>query len=308
MTLLAAWQTLLARYTGQEDIVVGAPIAGRTHQDLEGLIGFFVNTLVLRTDLSGAPSFRDLLGRVRNVTLEAYAHQDLPFEKLVEILQPERNLNYSPLFQVFFNMLPPEHRPIPAFAEILAESFFPDEEDAKFDITLYVDPNQTSIELHLVYNTALFEADRMQELLRQFVGLIEQIVQSPDASIGAYSLLTARARQLLPDPTEVLTEPNFLPVTNELLAWAEKAPGQKAVTQKESFWTYKDLSVSAQRLACSMLAQGVQPGDVVAVTGPRCFGMICSMVSVFMSGGVLLTIDRNLPVKRQRLMLETARA
>lgn len=308
MTLLAAWQTLLARYTGQDDIVVGAPIAGRAHHELEGLIGFFVNTLVLRTDLSGAPSFRELLGRVRNVTLGAYAHQDLPFEKLVEILQPERNLSYSPLFQVLFNMLPLGHRHIPAFAEILVEPFFPDEEDAKFDLTLYVDPNETSIELQLVYNTALFDANRMQELLCQFECLIEQIVQSPDTAIGEYSLLTARARQLLPDPTEILAEPSFPPVTSELLAWAERLPEQKAVTQQGNFWTYKELSASAQRLARSIIAHGVKPGDVVAVTGPRCFGMISSLVGAFMSGGVLLTIDRNLPVKRQRLMLETARA
>jgi len=308
MTLLAAWQTLLARYTGQDDVVVGAPTAGRTHRELEGLIGFFVNTLVLRTDLSGAPSFRELLGRVRNVTLEAYAHQDLPFEKVVEVLQPERNLSYSPLFQVLFNMLPLGHRHIPAFAEILTEPFFPDEEDAKFDLTLYVDPNETNIELQLVYNTALFDANRMQELLCQFDCLLEQIVQSPDTSIGEYSLLTARARQLLPDPTEILAEPSFPPVTSEFLAWAEKVPRQEAITQTGSFLTYKTLAASAQRLARSIIVQGVHPGDVVAVTGPRCFGMIISMVGALMSGGVLLTIDRNLPVKRQRLMLETARA
>ena len=171
MTLLAAFQTLLHRYTGQDDIIVGSPIAGRTRAEIEGLIGFFVNTLVLRTDLSGNPTFRELLGRVREVALGAYAHQDLPFEKLVEELQPERSLSHTPLFQVFFNMLNLQDNRIelPGLAvEVLSSP----EVESKFDLTLYVREQHESIQFDLVYNADLFGRARMVEMLAQLNHLL----------------------------------------------------------------------------------------------------------------------------------------
>ena len=307
MTLLAAFQTLLARYAGQEDIVVGAPITGRTRQEVEGLVGFFVNTLVLRTDLSGTPTFRELLGRVRAVTLAAYEHQELPFEKLVEELQPERSLSSSPLFQVLFNMVNVETA-TPALAGATTEPFVSAQPEAKFDLTVYVREDNQCLSFEIIYNTALFRQSSMVCLLQQYYHLLEQMVSDPNQSIWAYSLVTPESRSLLPDASMELAESIFLPVTSEFLAWAEKLPTHEAITQEGNFWTYKELSASAQRLARRIVAHGIQPGDTVAVIGPRCFGMIVSMMGTFMSGGVLLAVDRHLPVNRQRLMLETAQA
>jgi non-ribosomal peptide synthetase component F len=181
MTLLAAFQTLLARYTGQDDIVVGSPIAGRTRQEVEGLLGFFVNTLVLRTDLAGTPTFRELVGRVCEVTLGAYAHQELPFEMLVEKLQPERSLSYSPLFQIFFNMVDEDTAKL-ELAGATAAPFISSQSEAKFDVTLYVREGRQHVSPDLVYNTELFRPSSVICLLRQYRSLLEQLVRAPDVN------------------------------------------------------------------------------------------------------------------------------
>ena len=305
MTLLAAFQALLYRYTGQEDLVVGSPIANRNRAEIEGLIGFFVNTLVLRTDLSGSPSFQELLRRVRSTCLEAYAHQDLPFEKLVEELQPERNLNRTPLFQVMLNLLNLSDDSL-ELAGLEVEHIRRTEVVPKFDMDLYVTPNEEGVRLNLVFDTDLFDPARMDEMLEQFKHLVEQIVEAPQQSIRYYSLVTERSREFLPDPTEVLPQPHMAPVTSEFLSWVKQSPQQKAVVQGSRSWSYEELSASAHSLAHALAVHGIKHGDVAAVAGPRSFGLIASVVSVFLSGGVLLTIDRNQPSHRQRLMMSEA--
>ena len=185
MTLLAAFQILLHRYTGQDDILVGSPIAGRTRTELEGLIGFFVNTLVLRTDLSGNPTFRELLGRVREVALGAYAHQDLPFEKLVEELQPERSLSHSPLFQVMF-ILQNAPRQTLALPGLTLRRLEVDSGTAKFDLTLSMTESADGLRAVWEYNTDLFEAATHRRLQGHFQTLLEGIVTDPRAApVGA---------------------------------------------------------------------------------------------------------------------------
>ena len=185
MTLLAAFKVLLCRYTGQEDIVVGTPIAGRNRAEIEPLIGFFINTLVLRTDLSGDPRFRELLRRVREVALGAYDHQELPFEKLVEELQPQRDLSRTPLFQVFFNMLnlgsPESHRP-----ELNGRTAEPLllERDSKFDLTFYARETNQEIHLTLVYNAGLFDTATISGMLGCFQNLLDEIVTKPEQHIA----------------------------------------------------------------------------------------------------------------------------
>jgi Condensation domain len=186
MTLLAAFKVLLCRYTGQEDIVVGTPIAGRNRAQIEPLIGFFINTLVLRTDLSGDPSFRELLRRVREVALGAYDHQDLPFEKLVEELEPERDLSRTPLFQVFFNMLNLEswQSYSPELCGLTAEPLLLLEPDSKFDLTFYARETNEEIHLTLVYNAGLFGAATITGMLGCFQNLLDEIVTKPQQHIA----------------------------------------------------------------------------------------------------------------------------
>lgn len=306
MLLCAAFQILLSRHTGQEDIVVGVPIANRARPEIEGLISFFVNTLVLRTNLSGNPTFRELLQRVREVCLGAYTHQDLPFEKLVEELQPQRDLSRNPLFEVMLNF----SDPLPAvnLPGLTCEVRELHQPTAKFPLTLYVTERGGTLELKLVYQRALFSAERMICFLQQFQYLLEQIVAAPEKLIRFYSLVTPDSRRLLPDPSIALPEPQYELVTTLFASWANRLPEQPALRHGNRILTYRELADRANTLARTLLARGLERGDVVTVCGQRGFGLIASMLAVFLSGGVLLPIDRSLPPNRKWLLLREARA
>ena len=307
MSILAAFNTLLHRHTGQEDIIVGTPVAGRARSETQNVIGLFLNTVALRTDVSGNPTFEELLKRVRRVTVDALTYQDLPFEKLVMELQPERSLSRTPLFQVLLNMFMMAE-PERYVSGVKMENLKKQEAESKYDLTLYVQAEKQDLLLDLVFNTDLFHAARMEEMLEQFKFLLEQIAETPGRPIRSYSLVTKSSRQFLPDPTVALPEPYFAPVASELLSWVKKTPTQHAVVQADRAWSYDELSRSAQALAGTLMAHGLKRAEVVAVTGPRSFGLIGSILGVVMSGGVVLMIDRNLPANRQRLMLSEARA
>ena len=204
MVLLAGLGLLLHRWSGQEDVLIGTPIAGRVRPELESLIGLFLNTLVLRVDLSGQPARRELLARARETALGAYARQEVPFEKLLEELRPERDLSRTPLFQVFLNLLnfPEINARLPG--GLLFELIEDEQFDSKFDLTLYAQEVPDGLDLVLVYNADLFERARMEEMQRQLRGVLEQLAAAPDAPIDTVSLLTAEAAALLPDPTAPL--------------------------------------------------------------------------------------------------------
>ena len=307
MTLLAAWQVLLCRYSGQEDVVVGSPMAGRGQQETENLIGFFVNTLVLRTDLSGNPTFRELLTRVREVTLGAYAHQDLPFERLVEELQPERNLDRNPLFDVLINFVstPPANLELAGLSTSLLQLTEP---ESKFSLMLYAQESGEQLRLRLVYRRALFSQERMNCLLEQFQYLLEQIVAAPEKPIRAYSLVTPESRALLPDPTALLEEPRHEPVTSLFFQWAERSPEHIAVRQGTRTWTYDRLAENTRALARTLVRKGLQPGDIVAVEGSKSFGVVVGMLGVWASRGVLMPVDPSLPGPRKLNMLRESGA
>ena len=311
MTLLAAFKVLLFRYTGQEDIVVGTPIAGRNRAEIRPLIGFFINTVALRTDLSGDPSFRELLERVRQVTLGAYEHQDVPFERLVEELQPERDLSRTPLFQVFFNMLNLETAESrrPELYGLTAEHLsFLEQQDSKFDLTFYARESNEGIHVTLVYNSDLFCQDRMVETQEQFKHLLFQITEDPNKKIAQLSLVTPASRSVLPDPSRVLPEPPQESVTGLFSSWASRTPHQPAVSHGKHTWSYEELAQQAYIVARVLGAYGLKRGEVVAVYGPRSYGLICSVIGVLLSGGTLLPIDPYLPDQRKQLMLRQAGA
>ncbi|MBP5972479.1 amino acid adenylation domain-containing protein [Brasilonema sp. CT11] len=308
MTLLAAFQTLLWRYSGQDDICIGTPIANRNRAETEGLIGFFVNSLVLHTYLGDNHSFRQLLAQVREVCVCAYAHQDLPFEMLVEALQPERNLSYHPIFQVWFNLLNLGENQLELSGLSVESISIPTAEASKFDLSLYITEREQGIKLELVYNTDLFSSERILEMLQQFHHLLSQIVAAPDSAIASYSLVTPQAQSLLQNPRTVLLEPQYELVTTTFTSWVNSTPEQSALSQESRIWNYGELGKIAQALAQVMLTHGVERGDVVAVFGTQSLGLIASIIAVLLSGGVLLTLDPQLPSDRQRLMLQEAKA
>lgn len=307
MMLLAAFQLLMSRHSGQEDFIIASPIAGRNRTEVEGSIGFFINTLLLNADLSGNPSFQDLLGRVRKVALGAYSHQDVPFEKLIEELNPRRDLSRNPLFQVLFNLLNTEDVNLTLTGLTVAPITIA-EVNSKFDVTLYAKESGRKIHFDLAYNTDLFSPARMQEMLDQFEYLLTQIVAHPDLPIQAYSLVTPAAQALLPDSRVALPQPIYPPITETILDWAARTPTHPAIVQADQAWTYQELVTAAQNIARSLQSAHLLIGDSVAVSGNRSFGLIASMLGVLISGGVLVNIFPTLPVARQQLILSTTQS
>jgi amino acid adenylation domain-containing protein len=298
MTLLAGFDLLLSRLSGQEDVVVGSPSAGRGRMEIEGLVGLFLNTLVLRADLSGDPSFRELLGRVKEEVLGAYQYQDLPFEKLIEELQPERQLSRTPIFQVLFNFVSvPEGRL--ALAGLAVEPVSPPEPDAKFDFTLYVDAAAESIHLQLVYNADLFESPRMAEMLRQLEHLLAQAVADPQARIGALSLVTPEAASVLPDPVRPLGGEWRGAIHNALSRHAARNPQGTALSDAQGeVWTYGELEERSNRLARFLRAGGVETGDAVAVWAQRSASLVWAILGTLKAGAAFVVLDPAYPAAR----------
>ncbi|MBD2385061.1 non-ribosomal peptide synthetase/type I polyketide synthase [Cylindrospermum sp. FACHB-282] len=307
MTLFAAFNVLLSRHTGQEDIIVGSPIAGRNLMGCEDLIGFFINTLPLRTNLADNPSFRQLLTRVREVTLGAYTHQDIPFEKLVEELRPERVLHRHPLFDVLFNFVNTPAAVL-GMGDLTFEPLVQPESYAKFWLTFYIRPVGEALNIELVYRQNLFTSERMTALLEQFVFLLEQVVNHPDNTIQTYSLLSPQSAALLPNPTIPLLKPDYELVSTSFANWAKKTPEQTAIRQHSRTWTYGELALAAQGIAQVLISDGLQQQDVVALCGNRTFGLIASILGIFLGKAVLVTLDPNLPPQRQRLILDQTQA
>ena len=301
MTLLAAFTVLLARYTGQDDIVVGSPIAGRTRAELEGLIGFFVNTLALRTDLSGEPSFRELLSRVREAALGGYAHQDLPFEKLVAELAPERTAAHNPLFQVMFVLHNAAPRPV-TLPGLATEPIHIPNQTAKFDLKLHMTERDGELDCFIEYSSDLFDTRTVWRIADQFLLLIEQILDAPDEPIHSYSLITPPSRGSLPDPTAPLLCPEYPGIVQMFTEWADRAPDQAAIRQRGRSWTYAELRDAATGIAQVLVGHGVAPGDAVALTGPRGFGLLAGMIGILRAGGVVLPVDPALPARRRSLL------
>ncbi|HEX3554514.1 MAG TPA: non-ribosomal peptide synthase/polyketide synthase, partial [Thermoanaerobaculia bacterium] len=306
MTLLAAGQLLLARLAGQEDILVGSPIAGRNRAEVEGLIGCFLNTLVLRTDLSGSPSFDELLDRVRESTLDAYAHQDLPFERLLEELRPERDLSRTPLFQVFFNML--------SFPEVALRlpglQLWPESVSsplAKFDMTFYLKETEGGLQVDLVYNSDLFDAVRAEELLAQYELVLRAVAAEPERAIGGISLVTAGATARLPDPTAALSARWEGAVHDLFSGHARRSPGSLAAVDPAETWTYGELEAQANRLAGWLGAGGLTAGDVVALWAHRSAPLVWGVLGVLKAGAVFIMLDPRYPAPRQAQMLRLAR-
>ncbi|MCB1120174.1 MAG: amino acid adenylation domain-containing protein, partial [Verrucomicrobiae bacterium] len=303
-TLLAAFKLLLSRLSGQEDVVVGTPVAGRIRSEVEPMIGFFLNNLVLRSDLSGNPSFLELLAKVHFTTMDALAHQEFPFEKLVEVLKPQQNLNTTPLFQVLFNDVDfgSSHLNLEG---IEADPFDHLETiESKYDLTVYLQEEDAQLRLDMVYNAALFRHERIVELGRQFAALLSQITEVPDKAINSYSLLTQETTSSLPDPQDDLEAPRQPDVITQFEAWAEKEPSTTAISMGTDKRTYRELATASEEFEQLLKKTGIQKGDAVAILGSHCFGLISSIFGSLKRGSVIVPIDEDLPPGRINTLLE----
>jgi len=297
MTLLAVFGTLLHRYTGQEDVSIGSPFAGRDRLETEGLIGFFINTVVLRLNFSGHPSFRSLLSRVQNVVLGAYTHQDMPFEKLVEELQPERDTSRNPLFQVWFNMLNLGDIQL-ELPGLSCEPISMPEPASMFDLSLYVIEQKQEIQLKLVYNVDLFAPERMAQMLEQFNHLLIQILENPDVSIADVSLVTPLTQSLLPNPQQPLCPQWQGTVHTFFSEQAQRIPQQLAVVDAQVSLTYAELDKSANQLANYLLANKIQSQDIIAIYGDRSAALVVSILGVLKAGAAFIILDPGYPASR----------
>jgi amino acid adenylation domain-containing protein len=315
MTLLAAYDVLLYRYTGTEDILVGTPIANRDRSEIEGLIGFFVNTLVMRSNLSENPSFLSLLTRVRSMALSAYAHQNLPLEMLVEALQPERDLSHTPLFQVMFALQNPYLSEVELSG--LSISSLPIQgATAKFDITLVMENTGTSTTLStgtgLVgvweYNTDLFDASTIERMTGHFVTLLSSIVANPLSQISQLPLLTEVERQ------QLLIEWNNTQVNypvdqciHQLFEeQVERTPDAVAVVFENQQLTYEQLNCRANQLAHYLRSLGVGTDVLVGICVERSLEMIVGLLGILKAGGAYVPLDPEYPQKRLSFILEDA--
>jgi amino acid adenylation domain-containing protein len=309
MTLLAAFQALLGRYSGQQQIVVGSPIANRTRPEMEGLIGFFVNTLALRTDLSGDLSFRQLLARVREVCLGAYAHPDLPFEKLVEELQLPRSLSHSPLFQVLFVLQNAPRAPL-ELAGLTHTALEIDSGMAKFDLSLFVVETPHGLKAVMEYNTDLFEAETIQRMLGHYQVLLEGIVADPEQRLSELPLLTAAERQQLLvewNRTEA-HYPHDECIHQLIETQVERTPEAVAVVCGEDQLTYRELNARANQVAHYLKKRGVGPDRRVGLCVERSLQMVVGMLGILKAGGAYLPLDLAFPRERLAFVLADAQA
>lgn len=308
MTLLAAFKTLLYRYTGREDIVVGSPIANRNRAEIEGLIGFFVNTLVLRTNLAGDPSFKELLERVREVALGAYAHQDLPFELLVEELQPRRDLSHPPLFQVMFVL---QNAPMSAL-ELSGLTLSPVESDssaAKFDLTLNLAETEEGLVGSLEYNTDLFRESSIRRMVGHWQTLLSGIVAHPQQRLSELPLLTELEQyQLLKEWNDTEVEYPQQHCIHQLFEeQVECTPDAVAVVFEDEQLTYGELNIRANQLAHYLQKLGVKPEVLVGICVERSIEMVIGLLSILKAGGAYVPLDPGYPQERIVLVLQDAR-
>ncbi|MEJ2767903.1 non-ribosomal peptide synthase/polyketide synthase [Mycetohabitans sp. B46] len=307
MALLAAFQVVLSRWSGQDDIVVGSPIAGRTQVQAEPLIGFFINTLALRTDLSGDPRFDALLARVRETTLGAYAHQTVPFEKLVEVLQPVRDLSRQPIFQVMVNGF---NIPVPDFAlpGLTVEKIDLERLSTKFDLTLYFGETSDGIEGWLQYATDLFDAETIKRLGQHWVNVLEAVVADPTQRLSELPLLSTTERhQLLTAWNDTAADFSSAPTLHQLFeAQVQRTPNAVAAVFETQQMTYDELDRRANQLAHHLRAIGVGPEVTVALCAERSLQMLVGLLGILKAGGAYLPLDPSYPAERIAYMLEEA--
>ena len=307
MTLLSAFAVLLARYSGQGDIVIGSPIANRQDARLEEMIGFFVNTLVMRVKVDGEKSFRELLEGVKRTALEAFRHQDVPFERVVEELSPDRSLSTTPIFQVVFAL-----QNAPSVSQEMkgleVEPIGGAELRVRCDVEVHAWEKEGQVQLYWLYNRDLFDGWRMEQMLRHYLRVLEVMAADAGQEIGQVNLLTGtelrRISKEWNDTEHVIPGRTLSGLFEEQ---AEKTPDATAVVEKEQEVSYKELNKRANRVAHLLIGKGVGPEDVVALAIPRSVEMVVALLGILKAGAAYLPLDPEYPKQRLAFMLEDAR-
>src|SRR5947209_14000299 len=308
MVLLAAFNVLLHRYTGQQEIIVGSPIANRNRKELEGLIGFFANTLPMRTSVSGELSFREVLALVKEAALGAYAHQDLPFEYLVEQFHPERSLSHSPLVQVIFNFEPtiPPTDEMPGLSATLLDC---DNKSSKFALTLFSRDHGPEILGTLEYNVDLFTRETVERMSGHLLTLLSAIVAKPDQLISGLPLLTRHERyQMLEEWNATEADSPQLPAHQLFEAQVRHAPNATALVFENQELTYAQLNARANQLAHYLSSLGARPGEFVGIFMDRSPEMIVAVLGILKCGAACIPLDPAYPKERLAFMLEDSGA
>ena len=305
MTLLAALQVLLHRYSGQDDISVGGAIAGRNHQQVEALIGFFVNTLVMRTELSDRLTFEQLLKAVQTTCLEAYTHQDIPFEKLVSELQTERDLSRHPLFQVMLVLqnTPQETLCLP---ELSAESLSVAHESAKFDLLMSLEEKEGHLTGDVEFATDLFKRETIQRFIGHFETLLEGIVADIETPLAALPILTQKEQyQLLEEWNNTAADyPRGQCIHQLFEAQAARTPDAAAVVFKKQSLTYRQLNERANQLAHYLKKKGVGAEILVGLCMTRSLEIMISLLAILKAGGAYVPADPDYPKERIAYILK----
>ena len=311
MLMLAAWQIVLARHSGQSQFNIGSPVAGRTREETEVLIGFFINTVVMPANVSGNPSFRALLHKTRDHVLDTFAHQDLPFEKLVEALQPPRDLSRSPVFQVFLNVLN-----LPKVSGemggLLIEDLMEEEAEyeSKFDLTLYAKERSEGIHLSMLYRTDCFDKSTIQKHLEQLEILLAQVALDIEAPIDSYRLIgsaevISSAEVDAQKTSQIKKSPSRQP--QQLFSQcAVKDPNKIAIQDLDGQWNYGDLEIWSNQLAHGIIDAGIGRNDCVAIYGHRSGSLALAILGVLKSGAAFTVLDPNLPAQRLLKYLDQA--
>ncbi|HEX3252481.1 MAG TPA: amino acid adenylation domain-containing protein, partial [Pyrinomonadaceae bacterium] len=310
MVTLAIFQLLLHRYTSQHDIATGVPVAGRERVELEGLIGFFVNTVVMRTRAIGNQTFRELLRQVREVALGALAHQDVPFEKLVEELQPERDMSRSPLFQAMFMLQNTAATDVTELRSLAVEPLKVESRSSKFDVTLSLSEVEQGLRGSLEYNIDLFLPERMEQFSRHFCRLAEAVAIDPDRNVSTLPMLTASERRVLLEEYNDNAQqyPRDLTLADLFEQQVARTPEAIALIAGDERLTYTELNHEAEQLALHLARLGVGPESLVGVCVERSARLVTALLAVLKSGGVYLPLDPAYPAERLRLMLEDSDA
>jgi amino acid adenylation domain-containing protein len=308
MTLLAAYATLLYRYSDQSEVLIGSPIANRNRREIEPLIGFFVNTLVLKTKFEENPTVEELLIQVRETTLKAYEYQDVPFEKIVETLKPERSLSHSPLFQV---MLVLQNTPMSELIlpNLILSELHSDSTIAKFDLTLSVTETEDGLLGSWEYNSDLFDDSTIERMAGHFQNLLEKIVENPQQKVSELPLLSEPERhQLLVEWNDTQTEYPQDKCIHELFEeQVGKTPDEVAVVFEEQQLTYQELNQRANQLAHYLQTLGVEPEEMVGICIERSIEMVVGLLGILKAGGAYVPLDPEYPKERLNYLLSDAR-